>query len=700
MAGQGLKERDNWLRGLLCLLLACAPLWGVRASSAAPQPVVAARLDLPVVMEAQAALEAARRAVQQQRWDAALPTLQELLEVTPNALVDDGGVYRPAHIPVNRLLAALPPEAADVYVALFGPLAKHRLQDALDARSLEGLRRVARCCALTPAGSRAAAASADLLMDAARWGAARRVLRRARSMQKQPADVPALAMREIICLARMGRSADALELAARMGAAQTVTVGGRDWKPVTFAEEAIRRLEPENDPAWQFGRAETAQAVRVSLPTQEGDVIQSDALASAAPLVDGPGVFVKAGGWVYALRDEPPRRVWAAPPPGALAESVRVALGGEGDASWLAPYVIPAESLGQWRCRRNRGLATLALAGGRLYCVQLHPGALRIPFDPWMATQEDLRVVNRLRCLDATTGRQLWSSAKVGQLAECWFFTAPALQAGRAYLVAVRSGELLAFCLDAATGQVAWATTIGGIRGRRQIRRYYWELFLSDACAPAVADDVVYLPTGQGIVVALDAVGGEPIWLAPYQRREERVNRLGEDLRIPQSPWASKPPFVAHCGEGDVVVVAPRDSPHLLAFSAVDGTLIWSRQFADGIALLGGAEGRAYVQASRRVVCLSVADGDVVWTAQMPDHTGVGVLQGGSVLIPAADGLIALDVTTGAQIGRHFWPWQGEGRGNLACGQSLLGLADCARLVTCPVHDGSGRRGQAAEPKP
>lgn len=226
-------------------------------------------------------------------------------------------------------------------------------------------------------------------------------------------------------------------------------------------------------------------------------------------------------------------------------------------AGFTAPAAWPKELKKGWSVKVGEGVATPALAGGKLYAFG------------WDDGQEVLR------CLDAATGKELWKEGYKTTPATGPAGSFPAARSSPA----VGGGKVVTFgvqgvlvCRDAATGKELWRKDD---TGRPPM--------FSASSSPLIADGLCVVQVGgdgRGAVVAFDLATGAERW-----RWESDGTR-----------YAS--PTVVSVG-GTRAVVAETTGT-VSAVGLADGKLLWQASFsskynastpvaAGGVVIYGGA---------------------------------------------------------------------------------------------------------------
>jgi outer membrane protein assembly factor BamB len=613
---------------------------------------------------AENALDVAERLADEGRWGDAAALLQSVVEGEPSDLVRQGGRYASARDAASQRLAELPDEGLAAYRLLYDAPARALYEEGVQERDEAALRQAASVYLNSSYGPRAASALATLLMDGGEHGAALRALAPLAALNLGPEQAAAVAVKKAACLRRLGGA-----------------TGG--WSPA-----GPRR------PAPLGCAAEVQFSIRLPGPVPPRDLPGSPPIQSAA---DGGTVFVNLYGAVTAIDRHEGGLRWARGPDGEplLAAFLR---GRRVGVPPPEPILLPVESVEAWRVSAARGTTTLALDSGRLYAVHVDLGLVATPGAVYELTPGDIRFTNELRCYAAEDGRVVWRAggARAGRLSGFWFFSAPAIDSGRAYVMGARSGRLWALCVDAASGRAVWEAPIGLLASGQETERWLMESYLADSGPPVVVGGVLVCPTGHGVVCGFDAYEGRLLWATPYRRAQRHINRLGQDLAVGGSSWRASPPLSAD----GLCIMANLDSSEVLALQPATGQVAWARGFGRGRAVLGVRDGRVYVQ-HRGLTCLDAATGDTLWEAGEGDNVaGVGALGPDGVYVPVVEGVAERDLQTGGTGRLMHWP-PGEGAwGNLLVDEGLTVL--CPERVTAfrPVAVGeASSAGAGATPE-
>jgi polyvinyl alcohol dehydrogenase (cytochrome) len=338
---------------------------------------------------------------------------------------------------------------------------------------------------------------------------------------------------------------------------------------------------------------------------------QAGDLVTGTPIVSGGVVYI--GSWdgrMYALRETDGSLIW----------------------SYDGGTINQLE-----RCSISYGIdSTAALSGGRLYfgngLAQLHA-----------LNAANGQLIWRTQLGDPNIGNHIWGSpvvfdgkVYVGLASHC---VNPCVQ-----------GRLM--CVDAGTGRVLWsfaAAPEGSTGGA------VWSSAAVDA-----ARRLVYVGTGNyctGVdthsteVVALNADTGALVWVF---RRIPLGDKNNLDF--------GASPVLFDIGNTPALAIPSKDG-HCYALNRATGELIWDTVVTDGSTIGGiisspaAAYGRIYFGATvltrtGKVVALDQRDGRIVWeVTQSSKVFGAAAVGGGVTFIGGFDGrLHAYDASTGAEL--------------------------------------------------
>ncbi len=182
----------------------------------------------------------------------------------------------------------------------------------------------------------------------------------------------------------------------------------------------------------------------------------------------------------------------------------------------------------------------------------------------------------RLVAVGAASGRQLWSSATIQQLAGATLASAPTISDGRVWAWFIDSSRGFAACLDARDGTVLWRSTLATGAVRQPLTGAGDVFAAGNAPAPALHGRELFVSTDAGQVGAFDAVDGRLLWLHAYPRTAIDVQSARTALRRLMARGRG-----AILADADRVYVAPRDGLGIIAIDRAGGGRAWSAELAD-----------------------------------------------------------------------------------------------------------------------
>lgn len=724
-AGPVRRPRILPLLALAVLARAVAANDDLTSAPYSVRDTTAARLSLEDARAAFAAGDPQRGTVELQRL---LDELREDLVLQPPSVApparDVQARYLPAPEAALREVAALSPADRTTYEEAVRPTATTLLARFEARRDELGLREVLRRFGGTPLGVTAARRLAESAAEAGRPFDAAAYART--GLRFAPDDLGLWARRvDALATARDGAALERLALPADVASRRFPADG------LTLAERLARaRAEapppgpPTDVPTWGGGPAHDQ--------VQPWDhVLRPLRWAEGRPpperRADDPPAVGRFGGSDFSSSDEPQlrqRRFLATPYiPCAVGRSLVVSDGFSvesrdllsGRLQWRFPDAdLPARRLGIVRPdegvldgRTNVDVAFAPCAAdGIVYATVEVEDRAFTPRRLHMIDITTYRPRRMLVALDAGTGALRWSMGATlddaRALEDLSVGGGPVVADGLVVVMGVRflkrwEARLVAF--DARTGRLVWQRKV--VTSQQELNLFGEPVKEMWAGTPAVADGTVYAPTGLGVFVAADLRTGDVRWLSSYETIPIQRVELWYETPIRLTRWGPSPTVV----RGDLVLVAPAESEHLLCFHRDDGRLAWrwaaeqdGRPDVDHFlgVVPGGAEGLAIVTGTG-LRALDLATGNPVWGNRFSANArvrGRGALSGTRVYVPTTEGLDAFSLAgQGRLVAPSPMPWPaGAQPGNVLLTPRVLvvsggqGLADEFNRPAAPVQ--------------
>jgi outer membrane protein assembly factor BamB len=271
---------------------------------------------------------------------------------------------------------------------------------------------------------------------------------------------------------------------------------------------------------------------------------------------------------------------------------------------------------------------------------------------------KNFRFNETIYCLDAATGRTLWTNDRLSAYTRFSQSGSPAVVDGKVYLL---GAGLIARCVDAATGKDVWETRLPG---------QFVDEFMQSSFA--VADGVAVIVAGR--LFGLDAESGQILW--------EASENDGGSLHTSPVVWhaAGKAQVIANVAGGSTVCVEPKtgkerwrvqsEAGHatplivgdrmvtygssrkkgLRCFALFDdrAELLWTYQgTADPGSSPVAVDGQVYVQGEKRLACVDLETGRADWTASLdmnqPRYTSL--IAADNKVIYAFDGVLCFSAS-------------------------------------------------------
>lgn len=627
---------------------------------------------------------------------AAGPTAEGLRASAPNVVSVRGTlVYEGAWIVARHQLASLPSEAREVYRREFGGAAQSAFDQALERRSLEDLREVARRFLPLPAGKSAALMLCDLALErgdadeALEWLESLEDLEEVAGVrgEDEQAQRKARIRRHAWALAGDPASREALEAALLASPPEAPDFRSIDprWLAVERTADAWRTsggsasraaLPPALGARLTLRWAPEGQLVDTAEPNPRQSERTSVLLPPRAA-TDGAHVFVSDGAALFVV---------ALPSGKLVAERTYP----EGDIISLSMTADRRAELGfiEGHC-----ITLVPLAGRQLVVVTI-PDATS--FEGRLLARsydsEPERRSDRLMAFwwDGTALDAAWElgpdveSDDDSLLTTMRLHGAPAFYRGRLWCSGLRSSpaskdqwETWLVSVDPATGQVLTATNTA--TGTPVRRGRFDEVIPS---SPTCARGRVVHTTSVGVVTAVDATDGRIRWAHRYDRdiqlEQERRTTRHHAVGVRHAAFHNEPPLQA-LGR---VFVAPTDGTQLLILmnrprlkerallvatpgrteiaegfhaETIIGLTPASREAPPRLVLTG--RGAAATPPGPMTVTLGALDGtwdEHCWRAVDPtglsEPFGRGLVTEGEIYVPTRAGIVVLDPATGRDL--------------------------------------------------
>lgn len=297
-------------------------------------------------------------------------------------------------------------------------------------------------------------------------------------------------------------------------------------------------------------------------------------------------------------------------------------------------------------------------------------------------------------CVDANTGKTIWSVDQVNGEEIKGFFSSPAITAdGKRLLIGQGlhpDSDCQLICLNAENGEVVWTV----------------ETPLHLESSPAIENGVVYIGAGAiedpathkpishtGYVMAVRIADGKELWRhdvadpesspiakdgvlyigSGFNGKAVVALRTGEELNgQPRELWKTETPYpitgavtlmgdtlIVGGGNGDFVFRDPNPAGVVMALDAKSGDVIWTANMPD--AVLGAVAAGDYLVApiaAGKVVALDPKTGDEVWSTavsgQAPVLAGASVVDGFVYAVSHDGYMVKLALEDGAMLEKIY----------------------------------------------
>lgn len=537
-------------------------------------------------------------------WDRAFKALDGVVsssQANGMAPMKDG-FWIPTRQKVLCSLVSLPPDGKEAYRLFNDAKAKQALDQALaheaagEKETLPDLKKAVEQFFVTGVGDKLADHLGDALFEAGDYTSAARAWEQILKFYPETSLSPLrLQVKRATALARAGRWEQFKQASAAIAekyAGQTVKIAGKDLpveqhlkslttKPATQpatqgtvahpadSTQAAVALPAADHPQWQFVYVypELKDKMYAGL-NQNGWGMQFGHMADAVAAVatDGKRVFLNWYGLVWALDAETGKLLWWTDHFKKIAEKIN--------------------ELAQWQVDERRFSITVATdSQGNESLLVVATNVDKIN------NQEPFRLIS----YDPATGKKKWSS-DTGPLNNWAFIGEPLItDAGTICITAhPKSNQEIHLLMLSLDGKLQWETLLGQpVVGNnwRGMPMYPLPMLQSSA-------GIIYVMTGNGAVLAVDAVGHSIEWAFSYERpmgSMEMMQRMGWGGYNMVQP--TEPRGASWLADG-VLYFKDRGGKKVYALDLAGPSLKWSRAVGADTTVVGHDEQHFYLLSS------------------------------------------------------------------------------------------------------
>lgn len=624
--------------------------------------------------EATTLLSRAREGAARQDWKLVVDSLQRIIELPGDHILATSEIrYESARQHAQRQLAELSPEGLRAYRLIYDGQAAVIFNQAVSQHDETALRRLVDRSFLTSHGDDAAVTLADWLVDEGRFLEAGVFLRLVRDVYPD-SDLPAWAvpLRLAVCMAGLNRTNEAhaiLDQIATRTAGEPPEVQARVQQVRGYIGRASTEEIPQAEHGWPMAYGRSLRdnnmssveptfishlpwnvALPVPPPKSGPAAIKEHAaehqlIPAAEMTTDGRVIVVKSGANLMGLDRDTFDPLWTTRSEQEDSSLVELEASEEqttwqpwqgvmvertvDDRLWASPHVrrLYHDSVGNQVCLAA-GLAvtvewpgdppdTLSTRGGRN--VRRHP----MPMAGGAQSHPNFVVAYSL-----ADGSRVWTSDTSSgphALGPVQFLGAP-IVVDNSFLATCRvNDDLYAVVLDPRTGRIVRHIYLCGTGGAQFDSLY--------ACMPCVADGIVFIPTGRGVLVAVDVANWSIRWALRYDHLITPANEF---------TWHPTPVMAA----SDVILLAPADADGLLCIERATGELRWQAPRDQAAYVLAAGEGMVWT-VGETVYALDLNTGSCLWETHCDIPAGRGARSGNRLYLPTQAGLFVLDARTG-----------------------------------------------------
>jgi outer membrane protein assembly factor BamB len=352
---------------------------------------------------------------------------------------------------------------------------------------------------------------------------------------------------------------------------------------------------------------------------------------------------------------------------------------------WLSLYRSSFSNV----VHENSMVGTLSSYQGVVFAVDdlaipPHPRWMNL-WDGWPPKEvgfggmEGLVTTNSLQAYDLESGKLLWELPNrndPADFAESHFLGAPLGVGGKLYALNEKWDDLRLVCLDPAKGKVLYQKVLCTVRA--PFARSL--LRRTNAVHLAYDDGVLVIPTHAGAILGLDILTNELLWAYTYPAR--KPDPKAKPGAQPPPGWSMATPVIA---DRKVVFTAP-DTDNIHCLDLHDGSPLWQAGRKKDVYMAGAVGGKVLLVSPTTCRALNLKDGELLWEAKTGMPSGRGVTADGLYYLPlASKEIVAIDLDKGRILKRFKVPKGQPAPGNIFFHDGFLVSQTATDVTLYPV---------------
>jgi outer membrane protein assembly factor BamB/predicted negative regulator of RcsB-dependent stress response len=619
--------------------------------------------------EATTLLSRAQEGVARKDWKLVVDSLQRIIDLPgDHILATTETKYESARQHAQRQLGTLAPEGLRAYRLIYDGEAAAIFSQATEQHDEAALRRLVDRSFITSHGDDAAVTLADWLIDEGRFLEAGAFLRQVKFVYPD-SDLPAWAVpvRWAVCLAGVGRIEQAKTVLDELGQRpEGQSPEGRSRiEQVRGYLGRVSMPEPEHvEHGWPMAYGRSSRdglmspveptfvshlpwQVPLPVPPPKSGIKTMEEYAAGHQLIpmaeittNGQVIVVKSGANLLGLDRDTFDPLWTTRTEEEQADLVDLESGGSG-SDWRGDGGSGRDRLSMSpqlrRLYYDSVGSQLCLAAGMAMTVEwpsdppdtlaarLNRGVRRHNA-PMAGSAQSFP--NFVVAYALENGQRVWTSdtsSGTAALGPVEFLAAPITVEDMLFVPCRLNDDMYAVLLDPQTGKIVRHIYLCGTGGGQFDSLY--------ACTPAVADGTVFVPTGRGVLIAIDVATWSIQWVVRY----DHVSALAS-----QVSWLPTPAIAV----ADVVLLAAADTDELLCFDRAAGELRWHSPREKAIYVLSAGDGMVWT-VGEESYAIDLETGKQVWSQPTGSPAGRGARSGDRLYLPTRSGMHVLRAATG-----------------------------------------------------